>query len=247
MNIALRLLSGIALALPLAAAQAFDLEHSTGTLHLDTTPSRIVSYDLGVLDSLDALGIQAAGVPKSAYQGSLEKYNQAPVIGTLFEPDYDALKRIAPELIIAGRRSQPAIPQLQAIAPTVLYAAHDQDFLKGLRHDTLVMTHAPGANAPAARPEPGTPEYAAAQAERARIVQQVAQADPDWLIVLDRGAINQGEKTAAHTLAHHPDLSQTRAFQSGQVYYADPNGWYVVTTGLNNLKDITDDLLGHMQ
>ncbi|MFA7439106.1 ABC transporter substrate-binding protein [Castellaniella sp.] len=303
----------LALSMPAMAAQAFELEHSKGLLQLDATPGQLATYDLAILDSLEALGIPVAGVPKSVYQGELAKYGSAPVIGTLFEPDYDALERLEPELIFAGRRSLPAIPKLQALAPTVAYNATGRPFMEDFRRDNLalarafgkedlaeraieaveknvaalqqanqgktaaflfvindnVIAHAPGdrfgyayeltglesvlpakeaSNAPAApRPAPGSPEYRAAQAERARIITRVAQSDPDWLIILDRGAINNGEKTAARTLAAHPELSRTRAFEAGRVYYADPNGWYVMTGGLNNLKHITDDLLAHMK
>ncbi|MFA5663462.1 ABC transporter substrate-binding protein [Castellaniella sp.] len=304
---------GLTLVLAAASAQAFQLEHHDGVLELDTAPGRLVSYDLGVLDTLDTLGIPVVGVPRSAYQGSLTQYNDAPLVGTLFEPDQDALRRLEPDLIFAGRRSLPAIPALKDLAPTVHYVDPDRPFLEALRSDTMalarafgkedqadeallaiernvhtlhegnrgktaaflfviqdnVIAHAPGdrfgyayeltglesvlpanehGSAPAApRPQPGSPEHKAAQAERARIIHAVAQADPDWLIVLDRGAINNGEKTAARTLSAHPELSQTRAFRNGHVYYADPNGWYVVTGGLSNLQQITDDLLATMK
>lgn len=126
-----------------------------------------------------------------------------------------------------------------------------------------VMTHAPGdrfghayelaglesvlpatdPNAPVqARPEAGSPAAKAAAAKRAETLSTALKADPDWLIVLDRGAINGGKKTAADTLAKHPELSQSRAYKEGRVYYADPNGWYVVTTGLSNLQAIAADM-----
>lgn len=131
-----------------------------------------------------------------------------------------------------------------------------------------VMAHAPGdrfgyayelaglqsvipakhPNAPAvARPEAGSPEAKAAEAARAETIASIAKAEPDWLIVLDRGAINGAEKTAADTLAKHPELSQTRAFKEGRVFYTDPNGWYVIGGGLTNLKKITDAMLAAMQ
>ncbi len=131
-----------------------------------------------------------------------------------------------------------------------------------------VMAHAPGdrfgyaydltglksvvpakdPNAPATpRPEAGSPEAKAAEAARAKVMADIAKAEPDWLIVLDRSAINGAEKTAANTLAQHPEISQTEAFKAGRVYYADPNGWYVIGGGLNNLQNITADLLKAMK
>src|SRR5690606_27437582 len=38
-----------------APASAFELDHSEGALSLNTTPEKLVSFDVGVLDSLAAL------------------------------------------------------------------------------------------------------------------------------------------------------------------------------------------------
>jgi len=294
------------------ASLAFDLEHADGVLQLADAPQRVVSFDLAHLDTLNALGIPVVGVPRSTYSGSLEKYNEMTVVGTLFEPDYDALKGAKPDLIIAGGRSASAVPKLGAVAPAVTFAADPADFLASVKAsaqaigkawnkevqavaafdaiqknvDALhaanrgktgallfvvkgnIVAHAPGdrfgymheltglksvlppktdAGAAAPRPEPGSPQAEAAARERARTLSAVAQADPDWLVVLDRGAINEGEKTARDTLARHPQFSQTTAFRKGQVYYVDPNGWYVVGGGLNNLNAITSRMLSAMK
>ncbi|NLC36181.1 MAG: ABC transporter substrate-binding protein [Alcaligenaceae bacterium] len=101
--------------------------------------------------------------------------------------------------------------------------------------------------AAAPRPEPGSPEAKALAEQRAQAVSAVAAAEPDWLLVLDRGAINGGERTAADTLAAHPELSQTQAFKEGRVVYVDPNGWYIVGEGLNNMRTISASLLEAMQ
>lgn len=295
-----------------APASAFELHHSEGALSLNTTPEKLVSFDVGVLDSLAALGVPVSGVPKSSYEGHLARYQDVPVVGTLFEPDYAALKEIKPDLIIAGRRSLPAVPELRKIAPTVSFASAPNAFLKDFRESNLalgrafgkeeqakaalasidakvealqqankgktaaviftmrgnVIPHAPGDRfgyayeltglesvlpakdpkvAEAPRPEPGSPEAKAAAEERAKTVSGLASAEPDWLLVLDRGAINGGEHTAKATLEKHPQLGQTKAFKEGRVAYLDPNGWYIVGTGLNNVNTITTDLLEIMK
>lgn len=306
-------LAGLAAALLLStSATAFELAHSAGTLTLPATPEKIVTFDLAVLDSLDTLEVPIAGVPQSTYEGHLAKFNGTPAAGSLFEPDYSALKQISPDLIIAGGRSQSAMPQLQEVAPTVSLTTNPADFLNsfktanqalakafnkseqaqaalaGIDSDVSalhqandgktgaflfvvggnVMAHAPGdrfgyayeltglqsvlpAKAPETgrqpRPEPGSPQAEAAARERAQLISNIAQAEPDWLIVLDRGAINDGEKTAAKTLAQHPQLSQTAAYKAGRVHYADPNSWYLVGGGLTNLKNITAQMLDAMQ
>lgn len=306
-------LLGLCAALAIAApALAFDLTLDGRTITLPQPPRTLATFDLAVLDSLNTLGVDVAGVPKSTYTGTLEKFNQAQKVGTLFEPDYPALEKLSPELIFAGGRSQKAMPALSKVAPTVLLSSDPKAFLDSFRSNNLalarafqkdaqaqqaiqaidedvqalhrlnqgktgaflfvingnVMAHAPGdrfgyayelaglksvlpakaSDAPAAaRPEPDSPAAQAAAAARAQTISALAKAEPDWLIVLDRGAINNGDKTAADTLARHPELSQTRAFKQGRVYYADPNGWYIVGGGLSNLKSITTEMLAAMK
>lgn len=293
-------------------ATAFELVHSEGTISLPSASSKIVTYDLSVLDSLNTLDIEVVGVPKASYKGSLAKFKDATVVGTLFEPDYPTLKNLNPDLIFAGGRSQKAIPQLNEIAPTAALNSDPSAFLDSFRRNNLalakafqkqdlaqkaieaiddnvktlhdankgktaaflfaikgnVIAHAPGdrfgyayelaglksvlpvkdAKAPITpRPEAGSPEAKAAATARAETITAIATAEPDWLIVLDRGAINGAEKTAAATLGKHPQLSQTKAFKEGRVFYVDPDAWYVIGGGLTNLKEITDSMLASMK
>src|SRR5690606_7024696 len=119
--------------LPLASAHAFELAHSKGVVKLDATPQRVVSFDLGTLDTLAALDVPVAGVPRSTYEGALARYKDKPVVGTLFEPDYAALKEIRPDLIVAGRRSLPAVPELEKLAPTVDFMPDLLNFMAHFR------------------------------------------------------------------------------------------------------------------
>lgn len=298
--------AAVAIAIP---TMAFELTHSDGVIKKETTPSRIVSFDLAVLDSLNMLEVPVVGVPSSVYEGDLVTFNELPKIGSLFEPDYAALKELQPDLIFAGGRSQRAIPQLKELAQTATYTAKPTSFLDDFHKNNLaladafgkkeqaqtalneidenvralqaanagktgaflfvnkgaVMTHVPGdrfgyvfdltgltsvlpakdpAEQAAPRPEPGSPEAKQATIKRAEQITTIAQANPDWLIVFDRGAIGvAGEATAKQTIAEHAELSQTDAFKSNRVVYVDPNRWYLIGGGLSNLKQLTDHFL----
>lgn len=294
------------------AASAFELNHSEGRVQLNQAPAIIATYDLSVLDTLGALNVEVKGVPQSTYQGDLAKFKDTQKIGTLFEPNFDVLTELKPDLIFAGGRSARAIPELQKHAPVAVFNANTDAFMQSFNDNNLalakafgkekaakkqlkrinanikkiqkqhqgqtgaflfvinnnVMAHAPGdrfgyayeitgltsvlppadkSNTPVARPAPGTPEAKAAQAARAKVITQIAKANPEWLIVLDRGAINGAEKAAAKILANHPELNQTQAFKSGRVFYVDPNPWYVISGGLNNFESITQEILRNMR
>lgn len=288
---------------------AFELEQES--IRLDKIPKVIAIYDLAILDSLNALGIEVQGVPKSNYQDNLAKFNKATQIGSLFEPDYQVLKQLKPELIFAGGRSGKAIPELSKVAPVANYTLDRNNFLASFKRTSLnlakafakeqeaqsyiqaiekntqqlasinkgktgiflftingaIMAHAPNdrfgysyeltglqsviepkaASPRTARPAPNSPEAKKMQAEREAQIKAIAAANPDWLLVLDRGAINGGEKTAAATLKNHPELSQTSAYQQGRVIYLEPDSWYIFGGGLNNLKNITQRLVEQMQ
>lgn len=63
---------------------------------------------MGVLDTLDALGVDAvSGVAKGAAPSYLEKYEGDDYVGVgdLFEPDLEAIPQTEPDLIIVGGRS----------------------------------------------------------------------------------------------------------------------------------------------
>lgn len=72
-------------------------------------PKSVVVFDMGVLDTLDTLGVDAVtGVAKGGATPSyLTKYDgdDYVAVGDLFEPDLEAIPRAEPDLIIVGGRS----------------------------------------------------------------------------------------------------------------------------------------------
>ena len=109
-----------ATALFMAGAQAAALKTAKGDVNFDKVPQRIAVYDIGVLDSLVALGLgdNIVGVPKSRFNGEFPLKN-AKEIGTLFEPDLEALNAIKPDLIIVAVRSADKLNDVKQIAPAV--------------------------------------------------------------------------------------------------------------------------------
>ncbi len=108
-------------ALPaLALAQTTAIETAAGKVAVPIAPQSVVTFDLAALDTLSALDIAVAGVPAIAPPAYLAGVIEGtPTVGTLFEPDFEALAVMAPDFIIAGGRSQSQIEPLSQIAPTV--------------------------------------------------------------------------------------------------------------------------------
>ena len=101
------------------------IKHAQGELTLDKAPERVVVLDLGVLDSIAALGLSSAvaGVPKTSttYPDSLSEFQSDTYkdVGTVKEPDEEAIADIDPDLVIVAKRTSKAYETLSANFPTI--------------------------------------------------------------------------------------------------------------------------------
>lgn len=72
------------------------------------------------LTTLEALGVHVDGAPQKLYVNYLDDITTAATpVGTLFEPDYEALVKLSPDVIFSGGRSSPLTNNLNKIAPTL--------------------------------------------------------------------------------------------------------------------------------
>lgn len=103
------------------AAGTVTVEHAQGSTEVPADPQRVVVLDMGVLDTLDTLGVEVVGLPKANVPSFLSEYesDEYTDVGTLQEPDYEALARLDPDLVIVGFRSAAAYPELSKSFPTV--------------------------------------------------------------------------------------------------------------------------------
>lgn len=105
-----------------ASAETVSVEHAQGTTDVPVDPENVITFDLGVLDSMQALDEDVQGLPKG---GSLpeqfaeyrsDEYVNA---GAMKEPDLEAVAEAAPDLIIISGRTAEFYDELSEIAPTV--------------------------------------------------------------------------------------------------------------------------------
>ncbi|UZX03258.1 siderophore ABC transporter substrate-binding protein [Arthrobacter sp. CDRTa11] len=103
-------------------ASTITIDHVQGsTSGIPVNPTKVFTFDLGVLDTLDALGVEPSGVPEASYPEALGKYSDAKYtkIGSPTEPDFEAVSAGAPDLIIISGRTAGAYEELSKIAPTI--------------------------------------------------------------------------------------------------------------------------------
>ncbi|QTN99654.1 siderophore ABC transporter substrate-binding protein [Brucella sp. 458] len=130
-----RLCGVAAMALALSsAAYAADItvKHAQGETAVPASPEKVVVFDLASLDNLDRLGVKVTGVPSGVpFPEYLKKYqgDDYAKVGTLFEPDYEAVNAAEPDLIIVGGRSAAKYAALKKIAPTVDLTVDARNFI----------------------------------------------------------------------------------------------------------------------
>ncbi|MEH7238570.1 siderophore ABC transporter substrate-binding protein [Bacillus sp. JJ1562] len=98
----------------------------------DAMPEKIVVFDYGFLDTLDALGVEGiVGVPQdSSLPASLEEYASDDYVnvGTLKEPLLEDIAEIGPDAIFISGRLAPYYEELQEIAPVVFVGTSQDDY-----------------------------------------------------------------------------------------------------------------------
>lgn len=104
----------------IATCSAANIETARGVVTVPELPKRIAVYDWAALDSLSSLGVPIGATTRPVEIDYLAPvFAQAKIVGTLFEPDYEALAAYAPDLIITGGPGATAYEQLAKLAPTI--------------------------------------------------------------------------------------------------------------------------------
>ncbi|KSV72536.1 hypothetical protein N185_21865 [Sinorhizobium sp. GW3] len=124
-----------------AMAETLKIEHSSGVTEVEKNPKTVLVYDFGMLETLDMLGVAVAGVPGSAVPPSLEKYKADTYakIGTLFEPDFEAINAAEPNLVIVGGRSQAKYAEVAKLAPTIDLTSDDKDLIGSVKKNAEIL------------------------------------------------------------------------------------------------------------
>lgn len=278
-----------ALALPApASAETIEIQTARGMVRVPANPSRVAVFDMAALDTLDLLGVKADGVPDRVFLPELKAATAGgEVVGTLFEPNLEALSALAPDLIILGGRSSPKAKFTARIAPTIdmtidgqelvrdaearlqaygrLFgreqAAEDagqkfksaiaaaRDAAKGKGRALIVMTNGPKISAfgigsrfgwihTTLEIEPAVNTMAPSIHGEAVSFEFVRNADPDWLIVVDRAmAIGAGDSQAQATLDNEL-VHDTKAWKSRHVIYLPSADLYIAGGGIQAMTRV---------
>ncbi len=103
------------------SATTVQIDTVKGEVTLPVNPSPIAVYDMTLMQDLAALDVAVEGMPSNMLLDNLQSKTQPDpkVIGTIFEPDLEALNALQPQAILIGSRMAAKHNELSSIAPTL--------------------------------------------------------------------------------------------------------------------------------
>lgn len=127
--------------IPAVPAGGMAVTHASGTTMVPANPRTVVVFDPSALDALDALGGEVAGVSSGRFPAHLVRYSgdAYPKVGTLFEPDMEAIAGMRPDLIIVGARSSQQYEPLSRMALTLDLSIDRGEYIESTIHNTELL------------------------------------------------------------------------------------------------------------
>ena len=166
-------------------AETVTVVHTLGETQVPKNPKNVVVMDFGILDAMDALGIEVAGLPLSgAVPDYLSDYTNKEVytnIGSLKEIDLEKVFEVEPELIIIGGRQASYYEELSKIAPTIQISVDASDYMNSF------ITNMNYLGEIFDKQEEVATKLEAIEASMQAIKEKAAQKDVNGLIVLANG------------------------------------------------------------
>lgn len=281
-----------------AASQAAEpaeitVTHKLGETKVGVKPAKVVVFDFGTLDSLDKLGVEVLGVPKSNLPSYLSKYEDAKYedVGGLMEPDFEKINSLQPDLIIISGRQQDAYEEFSKIGPTIFMGVDNAKYMDSFTENVTLLGRIFGKETEAkaeldaiGKSIEDLKAKASASGKKALVIlanegkisaygpgsrfgilhdvfgfaasddsievsthgqsvsfEYVAEKNPDYLFVVDRGAVvaaENGESKPAKETVENDLVKNTNAFKNGKIVYLDPNYWYLSGGGLVSVAEM---------
>lgn len=277
-------------------AAAVTVAAENGEVEVPQDPADVVVFDNAQLDILDALEVDVAGIPSAdavpTFFSAYAEDETVADVGSLFEPDFEEVAAIDPDLIISGGRSADATEELAEIAPTLDMSLETGNTLASLSDraqtygeifdrteqadllateleertnevgeqvaeagDGLVLITSSGeisAYGPGSRygffyddlgMEPAV-EISSSEASHGEVLsfEALAEADPDWLYVIDRDtAIGEEGASPAEQVLDNDLVADTTAAEEDQILHLDSEEVYLVG-GIQAHLNVLDDI-----
>ena len=119
-----------------------EIIHELGTTKVVSNPEKVIIFDFGILETLDALEINVIGVPKASVPDHLSKYRGDDIVdvGTLFEPNFEVIYDLQPDLIIISGRQSELYGELSKLAPTIYLPMVNTSFIESFEKNLTILS-----------------------------------------------------------------------------------------------------------
>ncbi|MBC2055842.1 siderophore ABC transporter substrate-binding protein [Listeria booriae] len=275
-------------------AKELTIKHELGETKVKQNPEKVVVFDFGTLDTLQALGLSnnVAGLPKQSLPKYLNDFaaDKYADLGGLKEPDFEKINEAAPDLnIISGRQSD-SYDKFSDIAPTIYQGVDAKDYMKSFQTNVNTIASIFGkedeakkqldaidkqvADVKASVPEgktglillandgkmsaygpgsrfglihdvlgvtPADPNIEASTHGQSVSSEYIAEKNPDYIYVVDRGAAVGGE-SSAKSVVENELVKKTNAYKNNRIVYLNPEYWYLSGGGLESVAEMVKEV-----
>ncbi|WP_147533582.1 siderophore ABC transporter substrate-binding protein [Bacillus marasmi] len=270
------------------------VKHQFGETKVKQNPEKVVVFDFGTLDTLDALGVEVAGLPKDYVPTYLSKYKDDKYanLGAAKEPDFEKINELQPDLIIIAGRQQELYDKFAEIAPTVYMAVDTTKYMESFKENVTTLGKIfDKENEVKAEVEKIEKSVAALNEKGSKLnkkaliilandgkvsaygknsrfgiihdefgispvdesievsthgqsisFEYIAEKNPDYLFVVDRGAVVVGGESSAKQIVENSLVKKTNAVKNGKVIYLDANYWYTSGGGLVSVAEMVKEV-----
>lgn len=124
-----------------AKTETIEVSDSNGKITVPKNPKKVVVFDNGSLDTLDALGVgdKVVGAATDNLPTYLKDYKTVDSAGGIKEPDLEKINQMKPDLIIISGRQSDFLDQLNAIAPTMYLAVDTSDTWNSIKQNVQTL------------------------------------------------------------------------------------------------------------
>lgn len=118
------------------------VNHKLGKTILQSNPDRVVAMDIGALETMHELGVKAVGTPRKfipAYLSAIKDNPEIVDVGSVVEPDFEAIAALNPNLILISTRQERFYDELKDIAPTVFVGTDNKNYFESFENNVKLI------------------------------------------------------------------------------------------------------------
>lgn len=124
-----------------SVAKTVSIKHASGETVVPLKPKKVISFDLGTIDTLEKIDVDIIGLPKANLPNYLAHYQADKYgdFGSLKEPNFEAIHAAKPDMIVISLRQAPLYDQFSEIAPTVNLTLDEQNYIESTTENVKII------------------------------------------------------------------------------------------------------------